>query len=154
MGRHDDHPLAILALELAPAALFAASVGFAVSVWTNEPLVLNVPLLAAGAAFLAAWLGLRSLDISLPTVAAPFSETAAATKGSDSQVSAEIPADDNPGSEAPVNLSDEAAIASASDLLARIGGRHVGQDVPLPPPLRDPDGDIAQVLDDLRRALR
>lgn len=163
MGRHDDHPLTILALELAPALLFAASVGFAVSVWTNEPLVVNAPLLAAAAAFVSAFSGLRQLGSPRRGLELPMIESEPVAD----EQSFVIPADmseaehrepiwieGSSDEDLAAPVSDESVIASASDLLARIGGRPLETDAPEIDPLPDPDRDIAQVLDELRRALR
>ena len=61
-----------LAFEVAPAAIFGGSVGFATAAYLAEPLLAITPVSAGAAAFGAVWLGLSKF--ASPTARFPISE--------------------------------------------------------------------------------
>lgn len=164
-----------LALEVAPAVLFAGSVGFAASAATG----LGPEIIAASgaAAFFAAWVGLRRFSrLDLPLALPPFEldrfpepvpdESAVADNrarptggpsgaqaaiSSDELLLEDVLADVRPDSRV-VRLFDSSRFPTAGELQARIDD-HLHSAV-RPIPAADATQELHEALDALRRSLR
>lgn len=159
-----------LALEIAPAALFAASAGFAAFTAGAQPLEIAVG--GAVAAFGLAWAGLHRIDggesrIELPSFGidpidseeisiergaavapdVPGTEPAAPAELLLDDILANLPADSRV-----VRLFDSAPVPTAGELQARIDRHLRGQTRPAVAP--DATEELHQALDALRRSLR
>lgn len=165
----------VLALELAPATLFGASVAFAALRAGGQPLAIAAS--AGAAALLLAWVGLRRIGKDQPSLELPafeldripeaenadiiHVEDAVACEAVSPDPSPSVSPDelllddvlaDLPSDSRVVRLFASAPVPTAGELQARIDRHLRGERLPSAPP--DATHELHEALDALRRSLR
>jgi hypothetical protein len=151
-----------LALEVAPALLFAASVGVAASTVTGQPLEIGVPAAACAAGFLVAWAALRRFGSAMPRYALPPFDSAAIPLPDEAEPAEEPSSDDElllvdvlaepPPDSRVIRLFDFAATLAAAEAQSPVD--HHARLPAGAAPAPDATRELHEALDALRRSLR